>query len=247
MTQPVAFVTGSSHGIGKGIALSLAQDGYRVIVQCHKDKNAARDVANEIETMGGGNCIVQGDVADPTVTQGWITEIINSFARIDVLVANAGIYERRTFAALDQQTWQRTIDVNMTGVFNCCKEVVPVMQQQRSGNIVIISSQLGFIASARGAHYTASKAGVIGFMRSLALELAPEGIRVNAVAPGMVDQTAILDIYSDEEKNHRAESIPVGRLGLPSDIGNTVSFLVSNKASYITGQTLQVNGGYFIP
>jgi NAD(P)-dependent dehydrogenase (short-subunit alcohol dehydrogenase family) len=246
--KKVALITGGSRGIGKGIAVALASAGYTIAITYNSDFSKATQTATEIEAITGDVVSVfQGDVSDSTVAQSIVHEAVEAvYGRIDLLVNNAGIYERSSFDDLDPVKWQRTIDVNLTGVYNMCDHVVPVMKKQGGGVIINVASQLAFMASTRGAHYTASKAGVVGFSRSLALELASDGIRINVVAPGMIDNTSILDVYDAEEKKKRAKTIPLGRLGLPEDIGNAVVFLASEKASYITGTTLHVNGGYFI-
>lgn len=244
--RKVALVTGASRGIGRGIALVLAQEGYDIVLNYQASAKAAKEVVQTIKKLGHEASMCQADVSDIVAVKQMVQQAIQTFGRIDVLINNAGIYERKKFEDLDPATWQHTLDINLTGVYHCCQAVVPHLQKQRAGVIVNISSQLGFMPSAHGCHYALSKAGVIGFTRSLALELAPFAIRVNAVAPGMIDHTSIMDVYGEVEKKQRAKIIPLQRLGTPEDIGHAVAFLCSEKASFITGETLHVNGGYLM-
>jgi 3-oxoacyl-[acyl-carrier protein] reductase len=164
---------------------------------------------------------------------------------ISVLINNAGIYQRRTFSDLSLEDWQRTIDVNLTGCFNCAKAVVPGMIERKEGNIVNVSSMLGFKGTSHGAHYAASKAGITAFTKSLALELSPHGIRVNAVAPGAIE-TEIIAYDDPQQRQNRIAATPLRKVGQPEEIASVVSFLVSEEASYMTGETLNVNGGFLM-
>lgn len=241
----VALVTGASRGIGKAIALRLAMDGYDVAINCLSNEAEAGEVAAKIVEKGWKAHAYKADVADAEAVKSIVDAIGEDLGPISVLVNNAGVYQRSTFSDLSTDDWQRTIDVNLTGCFNCAKAVVPGMLKRKGGSIVNISSMLGFKGTSHGAHYAASKAGVIAFTKSLALELSPQGIRVNAVAPGAIE-TEIIAYDSPEQREKRIESTPVRKVGQPEEIASVVSFLVSEEASYMTGETLHANGGFMM-
>ncbi len=241
----VALVTGASRGIGKAIALRLALDGYDVAVNFLSNQERAEEVTTKIGERGWKAMSYKADVADSEAVEKMVSNIGNDLGQIGVLVNNAGIYQRSTFSDLSLDDWQRTIDVNLTGCFNCAKAVVPGMLEREEGNIVNISSMLGFKGTSHGAHYAASKSAVIAFTKSLALELSPHGIRVNAVAPGAIE-TEIIASDSPEQRQRRIETTPVRRVGQPEEIASVVSFLVSEESSYMTGETLHANGGYLM-
>lgn len=241
----VALVTGASRGIGRAIALRLALDGYDVAVNFLSNQDGADEVTAKIEEKGWNARSYKADVADSDAVERMVSAIDNDLGQVGVLVNNAGIYQRRTFSDLTLDDWQRTIDVNLTGCFNCAKAVVPGMLQKEEGNIVNISSMLGFKGTSHGAHYAASKSGVIAFTKSLALELSPHGIRVNGVAPGAIE-TEIIAYDSPEQRKRRIETTPIRKVGQPEEIASVVSFLVSEESSYMTGETLHANGGYLM-
>lgn len=241
----VALVTGASRGIGRAIALRLALDGFDVAVNFLGNQDGADEVTAKIEDKGRKARSYKADVADSDAVERMVSAIGNDLGQIGVLVNNAGIYQRSTFSDLSLDDWQRTIDVNLTGCFNCAKAVVPGMLEREEGNIVNISSMLGFKGTSHGAHYAASKSGVIAFTKSLALEVSPHGIRVNAVAPGAIE-TEIIAHDSPEQRQRRIETTPVRKVGQPEEIASVVSFLVSEESSYMTGETLHANGGYLM-
>ena len=241
----VALVTGASRGIGRAIAIRLALDGFHVAINYRSKRRSAERTLSEVMRAGMNGVVVQADVSKEN-------EVLLMFAQAEselgvplVLVNNAGIYPRKPFDELTKRDWNRVIHTNLDSMYNCCKYAVPNMREEGWGRIVNISSMLGFSGSTQGAHYGATKAGVIGFTRSLALEVAGHGIRVNAVAPGATD-TAILGVYTEEQKKEKFGGIPAGRLGRPEDIAGAVSFLCSEDADYIVGETIHVNGGYLI-
>jgi 3-oxoacyl-[acyl-carrier protein] reductase len=241
----VALVTGASRGIGKAIALRLALDGYDVAVNYLNNEDGAKEVTERIKEKGWNAQDYEADVADHQAVERMVAIIGEDLGRIGVMVNNAGIYQRSTLSDLSLDDWQRTIDVNLTGSFNCVKAVLPGMTKRGEGSIVNISSMLGFTGTSHGAHYSASKAGIIAFTKSLALELSPLGIRVNAVAPGAIE-TEIIAYDTPEQRQKRIETTPIRRVGQPEEIASVVSFLVSDEASYITGETLHVNGGFLM-
>jgi len=243
--KKVALVTGSSRGIGKAIALRLAKEGMDVVVNYLKNEDKAKETAKQIENLGAKTIFVKADVSKFADVERMVSRVLQEFQKIDILVNNAGIYVRKTIWELGPRDWQRTIDINLTGVYNCCKAVIPQMKNLGWGRIVNISSQIGFKGSTHGADYSASKAGVVGLTKSLALELARYNITVNAISPGAVD-TDILAGDTEEERQRRREAIPLGRIGVPEEIAAATAFLVSEDANYITGQTLHVNGGYLM-
>jgi 3-oxoacyl-[acyl-carrier protein] reductase len=238
----VALVTGASRGIGKAIALRLALDGYDVAINYLSNEAGAGEVAAKIVEKGWKADAYEADVADVEAVNGMVDAIGEDLGPISVLVNNAGIYQRSTFSDLSMDDWQRTIDVNLTGCFNCSKAVLPGMLKRKGGSMVNVSSMLGFKGTSHGAHYAASKAGVVAFTKSLALELSPRGIRVNAVAPGAIE-TEIIAYDTPERRKKRIQSTPVRKVGQPEEIASVVSFLVSEESSYMTGETLHANGG----
>lgn len=241
----VALVTGASMGIGKAIALRLAEDGIDIAVNFLNHKDEAEAVSESIRNAGRNSRTYKADIADYEAVQRMVEKAYEELGDISVLVNNAGIYQRRYIAELSLEDWQRTIDVNLTGCFNCSKAVIPKMKEMKRGKIINISSMLGFKGTDHGAHYAASKAGVIGLTKSLALELSPHGITVNAIAPGAIE-TSIIAYDSPENRKKRIDTTPVRRVGEPEEIAAAVSFLVSKEAGYVTGETLHVNGGFLM-
>ena len=237
-----AIVTGASRGIGKATAKTLAKNHAFVGINYNKNRKAAEETLEEIQNKGGEGVLLRGDVSSPDDVKNMIDLFLKQKRSIDILVLNAGIYKRNKFIQLNREEWDKTIDVNLTGCYNVCKTALPHIN--KGGSIIFISSQLAFRGTDHGADYAASKAGVLGLMRSLALELAPN-IRVNAVAPGTID-TDIIASYTKEMRKKRAEEIPLKRLGTSQDVANAVLFLASNLSSYITGEIININGGLYI-
>lgn len=241
LEEKAAIVTGASRGIGKAIAMALAREGAMVAVNA-LSQEAAEATAAEIRASNGRAIAVAANVADSAQVEAMVARVMEEFGRIDILVNNAGITRDTLLLRMKEEDWDTVLDVNLKGVFNCTKAVSRIMIKQRSGAIVNISSVVGVTGNVGQANYAASKAGIIGFTKAVARELASRGIRVNAVAPGYI-QTDMTEKIPEEVKAKLLESIPLGFIGQPEDVAEAVLFLVSPAARYITGQTLHVNGG----
>ncbi|HEI6452937.1 TPA: 3-oxoacyl-[acyl-carrier-protein] reductase [Staphylococcus aureus] len=240
-----ALVTGASRGIGRSIALQLAEEGYNVAVNYAGSKEKAEAVVEEIKAKGVDSFAIQANVADADEVKAMIKEVVSQFGSLDVLVNNAGITRDNLLMRMKEQEWDDVIDTNLKGVFNCIQKATPQMLRQRSGAIINLSSVVGAVGNPGQANYVATKAGVIGLTKSAARELASRGITVNAVAPGFI-VSDMTDALSDELKEQMLTQIPLARFGQDTDIANTVAFLASDKAKYITGQTIHVNGGMYV-
>ncbi|HEK5802187.1 TPA: 3-oxoacyl-[acyl-carrier-protein] reductase [Staphylococcus aureus] len=240
-----ALVTGASRGIGRSIALQLAEEGYNVAVNYAGRKEKAEAVVEEIKAKGVDSFAIQANVADADEVKAMIKEVVSQFGSLDVLVNNAGITRDNLLMRMKEQEWDDVIDTNLKGVFNCIQKATPQMLRQRSGAIINLSSVVGAVGNPGQANYVATKAGVIGLTKSAARELASRGITVNAVAPGFI-VSDMTDALSDELKEQMLTQIPLARFGQDTDIANTVAFLASDKAKYITGQTIHVNGGMYM-
>ncbi|HIU63522.1 MAG TPA: 3-oxoacyl-[acyl-carrier-protein] reductase [Candidatus Avacidaminococcus intestinavium] len=238
----VAFVTGASRGIGRAIAIALAKAGADVVLNYAGNTEAAEKVATEIRNVGRKALLLQGDVADATIAGAMIESIINEFGRLDILVNNAGITRDGLLMRMKEEDWDAVLNTNLKGVFNCTKAAVKYMMKQKSGKIVNISSVVGLTGNAGQANYAAAKAGCIGFTKSIAKEVASRGINVNAVAPGLI-ATDMTQVLPEKVIAEMTAGIPLKREGLPQDVANAVLFLVSEHADYITGQTINVDGG----
>ncbi|MCL9815561.1 3-oxoacyl-ACP reductase FabG [Natronocalculus amylovorans] len=246
--ERVALVTGAGHGIGRGIAHRLAADGYAVSV-VDIDEDAAHEVADEIHNLGeqGDAIALPADVTDLATIEMAVEATVDSLGGIDVVVANVGVYPSGRIDALSVDSWHEIMDINLAGAFRTVKASLPALKQSDSGRIVLTSSITGPMTGYPGwAHYGATKAGLLGFMRSAALELAPEGITINAVLPGNV-KTEQLEALGDEYIEEMTESVPLGTLGTPEDIGAAVAFLASKDAGFITGHPLVIDGGQTLP
>lgn len=240
----VAIVTGASRGIGRQIALTFASYGANVVVNYNGSLEKAKEVAKEIEEMGREALLFQGNVADMDAMKEMVKETTKKFGRIDILVNNAGVTKDNLLMAMKEEEFDQVIDTNLKGSFVCMKQVIRIMMKQRYGRIINLSSVSGRMGNAGQVNYSASKAGVIGMTKALAKEVGSRGITVNAVAPGFIetDMTAVL---KDEVKEAIMAGIPLKRVGKPQDIAEAVAFLASDKASYITGQVLSVDGGMY--
>jgi len=238
-----ALISGASNGIGKAVAVKFAENHAFVGINYNKDELGAKDTLMIVREKGSDGVILKADVSKYFEVEKIVKTFTKKTKNIDVLVNNAGVYEREKFGDISLDSWNKIISVNLNGCFNLCKAVLPYMKP--SGKIIFVSSQLALKGSSHGAHYAASKAGVLGLVRSLALELAPKKINVNAVAPGTID-TRLIAGYTEEERKKRINEIPLKRLGTPDDVANTCLFLASDLSSYITGETINVNGGLYI-
>ncbi len=241
LNDSVAIVTGSGQGIGRAIALELAEAGVQVVVN---DLNLAQaeETVKLLREAGGEGLAVQADVTQSADVDRLIKTTLDQFGKVDILINNAGITRDTLLLRMKEADWDAVLATNLKGVFLCTKAVSKGMLKQRSGVIVNISSVVGLAGNAAQANYAAAKAGIIGFSKSVAKELGSRGIRVNAIAPGYIatDMTAVL---TEGRKDEVLRAIPLGRLGKPEDVAKVVRFLVSPEASYITGQTLCVDGG----
>lgn len=241
----VAVVTGASRGIGKAISLELAKQGAFVILNYNGSKEKAEEVKTEIENENGQAEVYQCDVSSFDSCQKFFKDVIEKHKRIDILVNNAGITKDGLLMKMSEEDFDRVIDINLKGTFNCMRFASRQMMKQRSGRIINMSSVVGVVGNAGQANYAASKAGVIGLTKSAARELASRGITVNAVAPGFIN-TDMTEVLSDSVKEECKKQIPLGTFGETEDIAGAVAFLASEQARYITGQVLHVDGGMAI-
>lgn len=242
LTGKTAIVTGGSRGIGRAIALCLAEEGANVAVIYAGNTAAAEETQKAIAEKGGQAIAIQCDVANEDAVTAMMKQVKEQFGSIDILVNNAGITRDGLLMRMKTADWQAVLDTNLTGTFFCTKAVTKIMMKQRSGAIVNLTSVVGLTGNAGQANYAAAKSGIIGFTKSVAKELASRGIRVNAVAPGCID-TDMTAVLSDAVKDEMLKTIPLGRVAQPEEVAKAVLFLVSDCASYITGQVLNVDGG----
>ncbi len=238
----IALVTGASKGIGRAIALALAENGATVMINYNGSEEAARQTVDEIKEKGGEAVLLKGNVSDSTDVDNMFAFIIKEYKRLDILVNNAGITRDNLILKMSNEEFDQVIDTNLKGVFYCLKQASRVMLKQRYGKIVNISSISGIHGNPGQVNYSAAKAGVIGMTKTLARELASRSINVNAVAPGYINTDMTVNL-KEEIKAKAIETIPLKRFGEGSDIAEAVVFLASDKASYITGQVLSVDGG----
>lgn len=242
LSGKVALVTGASRGIGRAIALRLAQDGAKVAVNFSSNIAKAEEVKSAIEASGGEAMLVQGDVSNFATVTELVEQVVDAWGRLDILINNAGITRDNLLLKMSEDDFDKVIATNLKGVFNCTKAVTKLMMKQRGGRIVNMSSVVGLKGNISQTNYAAAKAGIIGFTKSAARELASRGVTVNAVAPGLID-TDMTAALSEKVKEVMLQEIPAGRMGTPEDVANAVAFLVSDQAAYITGQILSVDGG----
>lgn len=237
----IALVTGAARGIGREIALKLAGNGADVaVVDLSPDQVA--EVAEEIKKLGRRALALDGSVSDSGDVEKFVKKVSEEFGRIDILVNNAGITRDTLLMRMKEEDWDSVLSVNLKGAFLCTKAVAKLMVKQRYGRIVNISSVIGLMGNAGQANYGASKAGIIGLTKSVARELASRNITANAIAPGFIE-TSMTGVLPDDMKTQMLDRIPLGRMGTPEDVANTVVFLASDLAGYITGQTITVDGG----
>ncbi|HWO40904.1 MAG TPA: SDR family NAD(P)-dependent oxidoreductase [Candidatus Eisenbacteria bacterium] len=245
LTGKVAIVTGAGQGIGRAIALGLARQGARVVVADTNEKTV-QSVAAEIESAGSESLACRTDVSQAASVENLKAATLARFQRIDILVNNAGIYPVCSVREMTEELWNRVIDTNLGGNFLCSRAVIPHMRANKSGRIIAVASTLAYKGAKDGAHYAASKAGIIGFVKALAREVAKDGITVNAICPGVTDTAQPRGHRSEEELLSQAKNIPVGRIGRPEDMVGPVVFLASEAAAYVTGQALIISGGGFM-
>ncbi|MCB0177952.1 MAG: 3-oxoacyl-[acyl-carrier-protein] reductase [Anaerolineae bacterium] len=242
ITNKVAVVTGSSRGIGAGIAQLLAAQGAKVVVNHRNSSDGAEAVVAAIKDKGGEAVAIQADVSDGSQAEALIKSTIDTFGQIDILVNNAGTTRDKLIMKMKDEDWDVVLSSNLSSVYNCSKAVVRPMMKKRSGRIINITSVVGLTGQAGQTNYAASKAGIIGFTKSLAKEVGSRNITVNAIAPGFIP-TALTDVLPEQQIQAIIETTPVGRLGTVEEVAAAVLFLASDEAAFITGQVLSVDGG----
>lgn len=238
----VALITGAARGIGATIALALAAEGTDIAVVDYGEKSAAEETLAKIAERGVRVAYYRCDVSDFAAAKATADAVFKDFGKIDILVNNAGVTADKLLVRMEEADWDRVININLKGCFNMIKHITPYMMRKRYGRIVSISSVVGLMGNAGQANYSASKAGIIGLTKTVAKEFAPRGVTANAVAPGFI-KTAMTDALSEEQKQAMYKLIPLGKLGETEDIAEAVLFLVSDRARYITGEVLRVDGG----
>jgi len=242
LTDRVAVVTGGSRGIGRAIALKLADRGARVVVNYHTNSAAAEEVVTAIKAAGGEALAIQGDVRNAEDARNLAKTATSTYGRLDILVNNAGITHDTLLALMSESHWDLVLDTNLKGAYHCAKACLRPMMRQRYGRIINITSIAGIVGNAGQANYSAAKAGLIGFTKALAKELGARNITVNAVAPGFIHTDLTADL-PQEFVDMALKLTPLGRFATPEDIANAVAFLASDEAGLITGQVLRVDGG----
>ena len=240
--KKTALITGATRGIGKQIAITLAQAGYDIAINYRKENEDLKNTKQEIEQTGAKCLTLQGDVSNYEDCEKIAKEIIEEYGKIDVLVNNAGITKDTLLMRMKKEDFEDVINVNLVGTYNMTKNIIPYMMKNRTGRIINISSVVGISGNAGQANYAASKAGIIGFTKSLAKEVGSRNILVNSIAPGFIE-TAMTDVLKEEIKEEIAKTIPLKRMGQAQDVANVVKFLASEESSYITGQVIHVDGG----
>ncbi len=240
--RKVAFITGGSRGIGKQVALKFAKNGYNIVINYVSDNTDIKGLQEEFEKENVELLLVKADVTKKEEIQNLVKTAIEKFGYIDVLVNNAGITRDGLLMRMKEEDFDKVIEINLKGTFLVTKEVIPYMMKKREGSIINISSVVGLVGNAGQSNYAASKAGIIGFTKSVAKELASRNIRANCVAPGFI-KTDMTDVLSEEVKENIHNQIPLKRMGTPEEVANLVYFLGSEESKYITGQVINVDGG----
>ncbi|MBQ9097429.1 MAG: 3-oxoacyl-ACP reductase FabG [Clostridia bacterium] len=243
--KKTVFITGASRGIGRAAALCFAKNDFGVAICYNKNLAAANEVLAEITALGGNAAVFKADVSNMAEISAAVQGAKKTFGTIDVLINNAGIAQQKVFSDITEEDWDNMFDINVKGMFNCCKCTLDDMIDKKCGKIINISSIWGIAGASCEVHYSAAKAAVIGFTKALAKELAPSGICVNCVAPGVI-KTDMLASFDECALAALSEETPLGRLGTPEDIANVLLFLASDKADFITGQVISPNGGFVI-
>uniref|UniRef100_A0A7C3SMK3 3-oxoacyl-[acyl-carrier-protein] reductase n=1 Tax=Dictyoglomus turgidum TaxID=513050 RepID=A0A7C3SMK3_9BACT len=241
----VAVVTGGGRGIGRAIVLALGKEGVKVLINYRGKKESALETLEELKKLGGEGEIYQADVSVEEEVEKMFSFVLEKWGKLDILVNNAGITKDNLLIRMKSEEWDQVINTNLRGVFLCTRSALKIMLKQRSGRIINISSVVGLKGNIGQANYASAKAGIIGFTKAVAREVASRGITVNAIAPGFI-KTEMTDVLSEEMKKKVLDEIPLGRFGDPEDVANAVKFLVSDEASYITGIVLNVDGGLAI-
>ncbi|MBQ8868144.1 MAG: 3-oxoacyl-ACP reductase FabG [Oscillospiraceae bacterium] len=243
--KKIVLITGASGGIGEALVRAFAQSGYGVAIHCSESIEKAQKLENELKENGGDAAVFRCDLSNDGAPKWLVDSVIGHFGRIDVLVNNAGVSLVSPFLDTDEKEGERLIKINLTAAIECSKYAAEDMLKRKSGSIINISSVWGICGASCEVYYSAAKAGIIGFTKALASELAPSNIRVNSVAPGVID-TKMNSCFSESDKKAIIDEIPMGRMGSGYDVANAALFLASNAADYITGQTLNVSGGFLI-
>ncbi len=243
--RKVALITGASRGIGRAVAERFAHDGYAVAINYRRSRQEAEALVAALTAAGADAAAFEADVACEEQVRAMVDAAQRRFGAVTVLVNNAGISSQKLFTEITTEEWQRMMGVHVNGAFFCCRAVLPAMIREKRGRILNISSMWGMTGASCEVHYSTAKAALIGLTRALAKEVAPSGITVNCVAPGVID-TDMLAGFDEEARREMREETPLGRLGTPEDIAATVAFLASEEASFITGQVLSPNGGFVI-
>lgn len=238
----VAFITGATRGIGRQIAITLAKEGFDIVINYRKENEDLIETKKIVEDQKVKCFTVQGDVSSFEDSERMVKDIIEEFNHIDILVNNAGITKDMLLMRMKKEDFESVIGVNLVGTFNITKNVIPYMMKNRSGRIINVSSVVGISGNAGQTNYSASKAGIIGFTKSLAKEVGSRNILVNAVAPGFIE-TQMTDVLKEEVKEEISKTIPLKRMGTVEDVANVVKFLASKDSSYITGQVINIDGG----
>lgn len=242
LKNKIALITGAGRGIGRAIAIALAKEGAEVVINYNGSEERAKEVKQTIEENGGKASMYKCNVSDFAACETMIKDIIKEYGHLDILVNNAGITKDGLIMKMKEEDFDSVLNVNLKGTFNTIRHSARQMLKQRSGKIINISSVSGILGNVGQANYAASKAGVIGLTKTMARELGSRGITVNAIAPGFVD-TEMTEVLSEEIRENACKQIILGRFGKPEDIANTAVFLASDKADYITGQVISVDGG----
>lgn len=242
LENKIAIVTGASRGIGKAVAVKLASQGATVVINYNGSKERAEEVKQEIENAGGKAEIMQCNISDFAAAEEFIKAVHGRFGSIDILVNNAGITKDGLIMRMAEADYDAVLNTNLKGTFNCIRHAAKFMLKQRSGRIINMASVVGVMGNAGQANYAASKAGVIGLTKTVAREFASRGVTANAIAPGFIE-TEMTEVLSDAVKSASEGMIPLGKFGHTEDVANTVAFLASEEAGYITGQVLNVDGG----
>ena len=242
LKNKIALVTGAGRGIGRAIAIALAKEGAEVVINYNGSEERAKEVKQTIEENGGKASIYKCNVSDFAACEAMIKDTVKEYGHLDILVNNAGITKDGLIMKMKEEDFDSVLNVNLKGTFNTIRHSARQMLKQRSGKIINISSVSGILGNVGQANYAASKAGVIGLTKTMARELGSRGITVNAIAPGFVD-TEMTEVLSEEIRENACKQIILGRFGKPEDIANTAVFLASDKADYITGQVISVDGG----